>query len=95
MIYMSPLYFLSSFDSTDLLVQKFKMDFQDGGCGCHLRVPIRMILAIFDLQVPPNLMIRTISAGFDLQVASILPTKLCFNWPFSSEEVQNRFQDGH
>ena len=27
------------------------MDFQDGSYGGHLGIPIRMILAIFDLQV--------------------------------------------
>ena len=31
--------------------KKFKIDFQDGNCGGHLVFPIRMILAIFDLQV--------------------------------------------
>ena len=35
--------------------------------------------------------IRTNLAIFDLQVTQILPTKFQVNWPFSSEEVQNRF----
>ena len=34
---------------------------------------------------------RTILAIFYLQVARILPTKFWVNWPFGSEEVQNRF----
>ena len=42
----------TSFESAGLSVhEKFKIDFQDGGCGSHLGVPIRIILAIFDLQV--------------------------------------------
>ena len=42
----------TSFKSTCLLVQeeKRKIDFQDGG---HLGFLIRIILAIFDLQVTP------------------------------------------
>ena len=32
-----------------------KIDFQDGRHGGHLGFPIRMILAIFDLQVTPML----------------------------------------
>ena len=42
-----------NFESIALLVQekKFKTDFQDGNCGRHLVFPIRIILAIFDLQV--------------------------------------------
>ena len=31
--------------------KNLKIHFQDGGCGGHLRFSIRMILAIFDLQV--------------------------------------------
>ena len=44
---------LPSFDSTGLSVQekKQKIDFQNGGIGCHLGFPIGIILAIFDLQV--------------------------------------------
>ena len=39
----------TSFESIGLSVQeKFNIDFQDGS---HLGLPIRMILAIFDLQV--------------------------------------------
>ena len=30
---------------------KFKIDFQDGGCGGHLGFLIETILSIFDLQV--------------------------------------------
>ena len=51
--YKSPGYFLPSFESSDLLVQEmFKIDFQDGSHGDHRGFPIRMILDIFDLQVP-------------------------------------------
>ena len=36
--------------------------------------------------------IETRLASFDLQVASILPTKFRVTWPFGlGEEVQNRF----
>ena len=44
------IFFLASLESTGLSVQekKRKIDFQDGG---HLGFPIRIILAIFDLQV--------------------------------------------
>ena len=47
-LYRSPDY-QTSFESTGLSVQKkFNIDFQDGS---HLGFPVRMILAIFDLQV--------------------------------------------
>ena len=47
-LYVSPDY-QTNFKSIGLLVQeKFNIDFQD---GCHLGFPIRMILAIFDIQV--------------------------------------------
>ena len=46
----------TKFKSTGPLVQeKQKIDFQDGRHGGHLRFPIRMTLAIFDLQVIPML----------------------------------------
>ena len=35
--------------------KKRKIDFQDGGHGCHLGFPIGTILAIFVLQVTPML----------------------------------------
>ena len=37
--------------------KKFKIDFQDSYCGCHLIFQIRMIFRYFDLQV--NLMLST------------------------------------
>ena len=56
-IYKSPQCFLPSFKSIGLLVEekKRKIEFQDGGHGGHLGFPIRMNLAIFDLQVTPML----------------------------------------
>ena len=36
-------------------------------------------------------LIGTIAAVIDLQVTLILPIKFYVSWPFSSEEVQNRF----
>ena len=55
-LYRSPDY-QTSFVSIGLSVQekKFNIDFQDGG---HLGFPIRMILAIFDLQVTMVLPIK-------------------------------------
>ena len=52
LIYRSPQCFQQSFKSVGLLVQekKRKIDFQDGR---HLGCPIKLILAIFDLQVTP------------------------------------------
>ena len=52
-IFKLPQYFLSSFKLIGLSIQEkqHKNDFQDGRHGCHLGFPIRMILAIFDLQV--------------------------------------------
>ena len=54
---MSPRYFQPSFESTGLSVQgkKQNIDFQDGG---QLGFQIRMILAIFDLQVTLMLPIK-------------------------------------
>ena len=54
---MSHLCFLASLESTGLPVQEKmqKIDFQDCCHGSHLGFPIRMILAIFDLQVTPML----------------------------------------
>ena len=48
-----PRCFLASLESTDVSVQekKRKIDFQDGGNGGHLGLPIGTILAIFGLQV--------------------------------------------
>ena len=37
--------------SLSIQEKKFKIDFQDGNCGGHLVFPIRMVLAIFDLQI--------------------------------------------
>ena len=50
-------YFLPSFKSTGLLVQekKRKIDFQDGGHGGHLGLPMGTILANFVLQDTPML----------------------------------------
>ena len=47
----------ASLESIGLSVQekKRKIDFQDGGHGGHLGLPIGTILAIFDLQVTPML----------------------------------------
>ena len=42
---------ISSFESTGLSVQKFKIDFQDDHCSCHTGFLIRTNTAIFDLQV--------------------------------------------
>ena len=77
LIYKSPWYFLSNFESLGLSIQekKFKIDFQDGICRRHLGFLIKRILAIFDLQVD-----------------SIILTKFQVHWPFGSgEEVKNRF----
>ena len=57
--YKSLWYFLPSFESFGISVQeKFKISFQDGGRGGHLRFPIGIILAIFDLQVASKLPTR-------------------------------------
>ena len=45
--------------------KNFKIDFQDGNCGGHLVFPIRMILAISDLQV--STMTLTKSVGLSVQ----------------------------
>ena len=81
LIYKSPWCFPPSFKSISLSVQekKWKIGFQDGCNGGHLGFPIRMILAIFNLQV--SLMIPTkfrVHWAFD-----------------SGEEVKKGFQDGH
>ena len=52
-----------------------KIDFQDGHHDHHLRLPIRMILAIFDLQV-------TLILPTKFQINWLFG---------SGEEVQNRF----
>ena len=50
-LYCSPDY-QRSFESIGFLVQeKFNIGFQDGAHGDHLRFPIGIFLAIFDLQV--------------------------------------------
>ena len=65
-LYISPDY-QTNFKSIGLLVQeKFNIDFQD---GCHLGFPIRMILAIFDIQVA---------------LIHVLLMKFRVNWPFGS-----------
>ena len=53
LIYKSSWCFLASLESIGLSVQekKRKIDFQDGGHGCHLGFPISTILATSDLQV--------------------------------------------
>ena len=57
LIYKSPQCFLPGLESIGFWVQekKRKIDFQD---GCHLEIPIGMILAIFDLRVTPMLPTR-------------------------------------
>ena len=56
----------TSIESIGLLVQekKFNIDFQDGG---HLRFPIRIILATFDLQVTLILPMKFKSHGLLVQ----------------------------
>ena len=39
-LFKSPRYILSSYKSTGLSVKYFKIDFQDGGNGCHPEFPI-------------------------------------------------------
>ena len=75
LIYKSPRYFLPSFKSTGILVQKkkFKTDFHDDSHDGHLGFQTGIILVIFDLQV-----------------TLILPTKFRVTWLVNSE-VQNRF----
>ena len=53
LIYKSPRHFLPSFKLIGILAQakKLKIDFKDGSHSNHLGLPIRTILAIFDLQV--------------------------------------------
>ena len=51
LIYRIPQYFLSSFESIGISVQKFKMHLQNGRHGTYLGFQIGMILAVFDLQV--------------------------------------------
>ena len=60
LIYKSPRYFLPSFASIGLSVQekKRKIGFQDLCSDGHLGFPIGTILAIFDLQVAPTLLIK-------------------------------------
>ena len=45
-------HFLSSFESTGLSVQKYKIDFQDCDCGGHTGFPIRTNLAILTKSHP-------------------------------------------
>ena len=54
MIYKSPRYILSSFDSIGLFFQKkkSKIAVQDGNCGSHLVFPIGTILAILNYKSP-------------------------------------------
>ena len=53
LIYKLPGYFLPSFKSISLSVEKkFKIDLQGGSCGSHLGFLIRTILAIFDFKQP-------------------------------------------
>ena len=52
LIYKLPRYFLPSFESTGLSVQKnFLIQFQDGDGNGHVGCPMGTILAIFGLQV--------------------------------------------
>ena len=75
MIYKWPRYFLSSFESIGLLVQKKdKINFQNGGHGGHLGFLIRKILA-----------------NFYLQDTLILPTKFHVNRPFTSGEESKKY----
>ena len=55
-IYKSPIYCLPSFESVGLSVKDkyFKIDFQDGGNGSHLRFSMETIFT-FNLQVAPIL----------------------------------------
>ena len=68
LIYKSPLYFLSNFESMGLSIQekKFRIDFQDGNCGSHLLFPTGTILAIFDLQVT-SMPLTMLSIGLSVQ----------------------------
>ena len=56
-VYKSHRYFLSSYESISLSVQekKFKINFQNGGYGGHLRFLIGIMLASFDLDGTPIL----------------------------------------
>ena len=77
LIYKSSPCFLPSFKSIGLIVQenKWKIDFQDGHRDSHLGFLIRMILAIFALQVTPMLPTK-------------FQVNLPF---YSGEEAKNRF----
>ena len=61
-----PRNFVLTFASVGLLIKekKHKIDFQD--CG-HLEYPIKMILAIFDLQVASILPTKFKSIGLSVQ----------------------------
>ena len=50
-IYKLPRYFLTSFESTGLLVKMFKPDFPDGGHGSHFGFCIGTSFIIFYVQV--------------------------------------------
>ena len=60
-------------------VQKFKIDFQDGDCGGHIAFPIRINLAIFNLQVTQILPTKFL-VNWPLG---------------SAKEAQNKFLSGH
>ena len=68
----SPRCFLPSFKSIGISVQekKLKINFQDGGHGSHLGFPIRIILAIFDLQVTLMLPARRRSIKYIFKMAT-------------------------
>ena len=98
------------------LENKFKIDFQDGGHGCHLGLLVKTIFTFIykslwyflpsfesvgfsvqekkfkiDFQVGGRgghlgFTNKTILGFFDLQVASMLPTKFQVIWLFHSEE---------
>ena len=107
MIYKSPRYCLSIFQSIFLSVRKkFKIDILGGG---HLGFLIRTNLAFFDFQIakvlPTKFRVNWPFSSeemqkrflrfyiFDLQVTLMLSTKLRVKWPFGSgEEAQNIFQ---
>ena len=81
MLYKSPRYVPSIFESIGLSFQKEKLniDFQDGEYGGNIGILIETILACFDLHVIP-----------------ILLTKFRVNWSLcSGEKFQNRFSRCH
>ena len=76
LLYKSPWYFQWSFKSIGLLIQDKKVNI-DFQHGC--------------LGNHFGFPIRMILDIFDLQVTLILPIKFWVNWPYCSEEIQNRF----